>query len=218
MSLSFAENVIVAGIDNRLPMLDWTQYSSWASRMLLYIQGKENGKLLVDSVLNGPFKCGTVTVPETQTTPTTVRDRTYEELTDAEKILKACLLQPPALSEAVHKSPKLGRAAQVQTSTQSDSVNLSSPIPISKAFLNVQKVTKAKLETMNRVCEIVKTQLAFPCGSVVAPNSKFSAVGVDSLDRIICGYVLSIHSYKYVLLGKYEYALRCVVVHLGAFR
>ncbi|GJT89456.1 retrovirus-related pol polyprotein from transposon TNT 1-94 [Tanacetum coccineum] len=61
MSLSLAENVIVAGADNRPPMLDKTQYTSWASRMLLYIRGKKNGKILIDSVLNGPFKYGTVT-------------------------------------------------------------------------------------------------------------------------------------------------------------
>ncbi|GJW57971.1 hypothetical protein Tco_0104702 [Tanacetum coccineum] len=59
MSLSLAENVIVAGADNRPPMLDKTNYSSWASRMLLYIKGKEHGKLLVDSVLNGLFQYGT---------------------------------------------------------------------------------------------------------------------------------------------------------------
>ncbi|GJZ55445.1 putative ribonuclease H-like domain-containing protein [Tanacetum coccineum] len=50
MSLSLAKNVIVAGADNHPFMLDKTQYSSWASRMLLYIKGKENGKLLIDSV------------------------------------------------------------------------------------------------------------------------------------------------------------------------
>ncbi|GJT65915.1 retrovirus-related pol polyprotein from transposon TNT 1-94 [Tanacetum coccineum] len=71
-------------------MLDKTQYSSWASRMLLYIKGKENNKLLVDSVLNGPFKYGTVIVPGTQTTPATVRDRRYDKLTDAEKIRESC--------------------------------------------------------------------------------------------------------------------------------
>ncbi|GKA82321.1 hypothetical protein Tco_0789069 [Tanacetum coccineum] len=52
MSLSLAENVIVAGADNRPPMLDKSNYNSWASRMLLYIRGKPNGKLLVDSVLH----------------------------------------------------------------------------------------------------------------------------------------------------------------------
>ncbi|GJW52699.1 hypothetical protein Tco_0096784 [Tanacetum coccineum] len=90
MSLSLAENMIVAGVDNRPPMLDKIQYSSWASRMLLYIKGKENKKLLVDSVLNGPFKYGITTVPDTQTTPATVRDKTYDELKDAEKIRESC--------------------------------------------------------------------------------------------------------------------------------
>ncbi|GKD13122.1 hypothetical protein Tco_1197529, partial [Tanacetum coccineum] len=41
--LTMAENVIVAGADNRPHMLDKTQYSSWVSRMLLYIKGKEHG-------------------------------------------------------------------------------------------------------------------------------------------------------------------------------
>ncbi|GJT65333.1 integrase, catalytic region, zinc finger, CCHC-type containing protein [Tanacetum coccineum] len=90
MSLSLAENVIVAGADNRPPMLDKTQYSSWASRLLLYIRGKENIKILIDSVLNGPFKYGIVTVPETPTTPATVKDRTYDELIDSEKIHEGC--------------------------------------------------------------------------------------------------------------------------------
>ncbi|GJV10253.1 hypothetical protein Tco_1351794 [Tanacetum coccineum] len=58
--------------------------------MLLYIKGKENGKLLVDSVLNGPFIYGTITVPKSQTTPTTVRERTYDELTDAGKLHDSC--------------------------------------------------------------------------------------------------------------------------------
>ncbi|GKF83593.1 hypothetical protein Tco_0245249 [Tanacetum coccineum] len=86
MSLSLAKNMIVVGADNHPHMLNKTMYSSWASCMLLYIKGKEHGKLLVDSVLNGPFKYGTITVPGTQTTPAIVRDRTYEELTDLEKI------------------------------------------------------------------------------------------------------------------------------------
>ncbi|GJX03365.1 hypothetical protein Tco_0189281 [Tanacetum coccineum] len=60
MSLSLAENVIVAGADNR-PMIDKSMYSSWVVRMILYIKGKEHGKLLVESVLNGPFQYGTVT-------------------------------------------------------------------------------------------------------------------------------------------------------------
>nr|GEV35293.1 integrase, catalytic region, zinc finger, CCHC-type, peptidase aspartic, catalytic [Tanacetum cinerariifolium] len=90
MRLSLADNVIVAGANNCPHMLDKTQYSSWASRMLLYIKGKEYGKLLFNSVLNGPFKYGTVTVPRAQTPLVTVRDKTYDELIDAEKLCESC--------------------------------------------------------------------------------------------------------------------------------
>ncbi|GJW04549.1 retrovirus-related pol polyprotein from transposon TNT 1-94 [Tanacetum coccineum] len=86
MSLSLVENVIVTGADNRPPMLDKTNYSSWASRMLLYIKGKEHVKLLVDSVLNGPFQYRTIVEPGNETTPATVKARTYTDLTDEEKI------------------------------------------------------------------------------------------------------------------------------------
>ncbi|GJT90601.1 hypothetical protein Tco_1079446 [Tanacetum coccineum] len=64
MSLSLAENVIVVGADNR----------------------KEHGKLLVDSILNGPFQYGTTVEPINETTPAMVRARTYTDLTDEEKI------------------------------------------------------------------------------------------------------------------------------------
>nr|GEU47638.1 integrase, catalytic region, zinc finger, CCHC-type, peptidase aspartic, catalytic [Tanacetum cinerariifolium] len=87
--LTLAENVIVARVENRPPMLDKTQYSSLARRMLLYIKEKENGKLLIDSVLNGSFK---ITVPDTQTTPATVRV-TYDDLTDVEKIRESCVIK-----------------------------------------------------------------------------------------------------------------------------
>ncbi|GJU20915.1 hypothetical protein Tco_1154257 [Tanacetum coccineum] len=89
MSLSLAENVIVGEADNRPPMLDTTNDSSWASHMLLFIKGKEHGKLLIDSVLNGPFQYGTMVEPRNETTPTTIRARTYADLTNEEKICES---------------------------------------------------------------------------------------------------------------------------------
>ncbi|GJZ15190.1 hypothetical protein Tco_0056592 [Tanacetum coccineum] len=89
MSLSLVENVIVAGADNHPHMLDKTNYSSWASCMLLYIKGKEQGKLLVDSVLNGPFQYVTIVEPRNETTPATIRPQTYTDLTDEENICES---------------------------------------------------------------------------------------------------------------------------------
>ncbi|XP_057957475.1 acyl carrier protein 1, chloroplastic-like [Malania oleifera] len=42
----------------------------------------------------------------------------------------------------------------------------------------------AKPETVNKVCEIVKKQLALPDGSAVSGESKFAALGADSLDTV----------------------------------
>ncbi|GKE25759.1 hypothetical protein Tco_1441143 [Tanacetum coccineum] len=85
-----AENVIAGGADNRPPMLEKSQYNSWQSHMKLYLRGKEHGKDLLDSVLNGPFRYGTVEVPGTPTTAAYMRERTYEDLTDKEKIQEEC--------------------------------------------------------------------------------------------------------------------------------
>ncbi|KAK9276777.1 hypothetical protein L1049_006313 [Liquidambar formosana] len=42
----------------------------------------------------------------------------------------------------------------------------------------------AKPETVQKVCEIVRKQLALPAESEVTPESKFSALGADSLDTV----------------------------------
>ncbi|GJR28379.1 retrovirus-related pol polyprotein from transposon TNT 1-94 [Tanacetum coccineum] len=86
---TMAENVIAARADNHPSILDKSQYNSWQSRMLLYIQGKENGKQLYDSVINGPFQYGTIEVLATPTLLQTTRPRTYKDLTEAEKIREA---------------------------------------------------------------------------------------------------------------------------------
>ena len=42
----------------------------------------------------------------------------------------------------------------------------------------------AKPETVNKVCEIVKKQLALAEGTSVTGESKFAALGADSLDTV----------------------------------
>nr|GEZ96894.1 hypothetical protein [Tanacetum cinerariifolium] len=57
---TLAEFMIVAGADNRPLMLDKNMYDSWKSRMELYIEGKENEGIILNSVNNDPLICPTV--------------------------------------------------------------------------------------------------------------------------------------------------------------
>ncbi|GKB45682.1 retrovirus-related pol polyprotein from transposon TNT 1-94 [Tanacetum coccineum] len=47
--------MIVAGAENRPPMLDKSMYNSWQIRMLLYITGKKKGRMMLESIENGPL-------------------------------------------------------------------------------------------------------------------------------------------------------------------
>ena len=54
-----AEDVQAAGSDTRPPMLDRTDYDSWAQRIRLYCLGKENGVNILKSVDEGPYQIET---------------------------------------------------------------------------------------------------------------------------------------------------------------
>ncbi|GJS81564.1 retrovirus-related pol polyprotein from transposon TNT 1-94 [Tanacetum coccineum] len=47
---TMAENVIAAGSKNCPPMLEKGMYDSWKTRIILYIRGKENGDMLIESI------------------------------------------------------------------------------------------------------------------------------------------------------------------------
>nr|GEX46653.1 hypothetical protein [Tanacetum cinerariifolium] len=81
---TLAEHMIVARADNRPPMLEKSMYNSWQNRMLLYIKGKEHGRMMLNSLLQGPLVYGTIKVEGV------TRPKTYEELTKQEKLQDDC--------------------------------------------------------------------------------------------------------------------------------
>ncbi|GJS80378.1 hypothetical protein Tco_0730259 [Tanacetum coccineum] len=85
---TLAEFMIIAGANNRPPMLEKSLYESWKSRMKLYIENWENGRMILNSVQNGPLVWPTV-VEEDGTT----RTNKYEELLIAEKLQADCDLK-----------------------------------------------------------------------------------------------------------------------------
>ncbi|GKB23043.1 hypothetical protein Tco_0862444 [Tanacetum coccineum] len=81
---TLAKNVIVVRANNHPPMLDKSMYNSWKSRMILYIKGKEHGRIILNSILNGPI------VYETIEVDSVTRTKTDEELSDKEKLQDDC--------------------------------------------------------------------------------------------------------------------------------
>ncbi|GKD40176.1 hypothetical protein Tco_1260383 [Tanacetum coccineum] len=49
---TLAKHMIVAGAENRPPMLDKSMYNSWQSRMLLYINGKKTAAKDIWDIVN----------------------------------------------------------------------------------------------------------------------------------------------------------------------
>nr|GFA52563.1 integrase, catalytic region, zinc finger, CCHC-type, peptidase aspartic, catalytic [Tanacetum cinerariifolium] len=47
--------IIIAGVENRPPMLEKSMYDSWASHIRLFIKGKKTGRMMLDSIDNGPL-------------------------------------------------------------------------------------------------------------------------------------------------------------------
>ncbi|GJZ31041.1 retrovirus-related pol polyprotein from transposon TNT 1-94 [Tanacetum coccineum] len=84
---TLAEHIIVAGAENRPPMLEKSMYDSWASRIRLFIKGKKHGRMMLDSIDNGPLVYPTVG-KNGQTRP-----KKYSELTEAQQLQDDCDVQ-----------------------------------------------------------------------------------------------------------------------------
>nr|GEY82818.1 retrovirus-related Pol polyprotein from transposon TNT 1-94 [Tanacetum cinerariifolium] len=126
MSLSLSKNAIVVGADNRPPMLDKTNYSSWASRMMLYIESKEHGKLLIDSVLNGPFQYRTMYYPQLSSAsqqyyPSPAPQRSYDA-----PMIQSSQYQPHVVNYSLVVHQQSYQASTLQQSHQAPTIQQSS--------------------------------------------------------------------------------------------
>nr|GFA21838.1 hypothetical protein [Tanacetum cinerariifolium] len=81
---TLADKVILSGADNRPPILEKDMYDSWKSRMELYMMNRQHGRMILESVKNGPLLWPTV--EENGVT----RPKKYYELSATEAIQAEC--------------------------------------------------------------------------------------------------------------------------------
>nr|GEZ97387.1 integrase, catalytic region, zinc finger, CCHC-type, peptidase aspartic, catalytic [Tanacetum cinerariifolium] len=53
--MSTQQDIYAAGSESRPPMLNKENYVPWSSRLLRYVKSRPNGKLIHNSILNGPY-------------------------------------------------------------------------------------------------------------------------------------------------------------------
>ncbi|GJS61162.1 retrovirus-related pol polyprotein from transposon TNT 1-94 [Tanacetum coccineum] len=108
---TLAEYMILSGADNRPPMLEKDLYDSWKSRMELYMQNRENERMILELVKHGPLIWPTI--EENGVT----RTKKYAELSATEKIqadcdLKATNIILQGLSSDIHSLVNHHRVAK----------------------------------------------------------------------------------------------------------
>ncbi|GKC30902.1 hypothetical protein Tco_1038196, partial [Tanacetum coccineum] len=81
---ALADKAILSGANNRPPMLEKDLYDSWKSKMELYLVNRQHGRMILESVENGPLIW-----PSIEENGVT-RPKKYYELSPTEAIQADC--------------------------------------------------------------------------------------------------------------------------------
>nr|GEU93532.1 hypothetical protein [Tanacetum cinerariifolium] len=81
---TLADKAILSGADNHPPMLEKDMYDSWKIRMEVYMMNRQHGRMILESVKNGPLLWPTI--EENRVT----RPKKYSELSTTEAIQADC--------------------------------------------------------------------------------------------------------------------------------
>ncbi|GJX82406.1 hypothetical protein Tco_0331887 [Tanacetum coccineum] len=81
---TLADKAILSSADNRPPILEKDIYNSWESRMELYMMNRQHGRMILESVENGPLIWPTIEENEE------TRPRKYYELSATDAIQADC--------------------------------------------------------------------------------------------------------------------------------
>nr|GEW06921.1 hypothetical protein [Tanacetum cinerariifolium] len=84
--MSTQQDIYAASSENRPPMLNKDNYVPWSSHIIQYARSRPNGKMIVDSIDNGPYVRRMIATPGELDLPVPVpeslHEQTDEELTE----------------------------------------------------------------------------------------------------------------------------------------
>nr|GEV92254.1 hypothetical protein [Tanacetum cinerariifolium] len=86
---TLADKAILSGANNRPPMLEKEMYDSWKSRMELYMFNRQHGRMILESIENGPLIWPSIEENEV------TRPKKYSKLSPTETIQADCDIKAP---------------------------------------------------------------------------------------------------------------------------
>nr|GEV99520.1 hypothetical protein [Tanacetum cinerariifolium] len=98
---SLADKAILSGADNRPPILEKDMYDSWKSKMELYMLKIQHGRMILESVKNGPLLWPTIKRNE-MTRPNKYSELSATEVIQADCDVKATNILPQGLPPEVY--------------------------------------------------------------------------------------------------------------------
>nr|GEX86284.1 hypothetical protein [Tanacetum cinerariifolium] len=130
--MSTQQDIYAASSENRPPMLNKDNYVPWSSRIIRYARSRPNGKMIVDSIENGPCVRRMIATPGEPDLPVpvlkTFHEQTNEELTEIDikrmdaddHAIQTILLGLPKYVYVAEKKAKLFNEWEKFTSTDGE--------------------------------------------------------------------------------------------------
>nr|GEU67544.1 putative ribonuclease H-like domain-containing protein [Tanacetum cinerariifolium] len=132
--MSTQQDIYAAGSENRHPMLNKDNYVLWSSRIIRYARSRLNGKMIFDSIKNGPYVRRMIATPGepdlSVLVPESFHEQTEEELTKTDikrmdagdQAIQTILSGLPKDVYAIEKKAKLFNEWEKFTSTDGESI------------------------------------------------------------------------------------------------
>ncbi|GKC14946.1 hypothetical protein Tco_1011728 [Tanacetum coccineum] len=97
--MSTQQDIYAASSENRPPMLNKENYVPWSSRLLRYAKSRPNGKLIYNSIMNGPYVRRMIPEPDDADREVPVNETFHEQTND--ELIKNELKQVESYDQAI---------------------------------------------------------------------------------------------------------------------
>nr|GEU32036.1 hypothetical protein [Tanacetum cinerariifolium] len=154
-AMSTQQDIYAAGSKNRPPMLNNENYVPWSSRLLRYSKSRPNGKLIHNSIINGPYVRQMIPEPGDQNREVPVNETFHVQTDDelAEKELKQIEDDDQAIQTILLGLPKDIYAAVDMLHQDQPSLNqnyMQQPMPNPKDITDPTTVMNMTLALMGK--------------------------------------------------------------------